>query len=123
MNIKPNHERNVLLVLLLVSGVLGMLLGYPAEVLVLFLLLYIVFQYRRLQGLSKWSKKTGVHEVPFEDGLFGQIAEGIYQSKKQRLAEKDSVKYQLERFKKLISVFPDGVVIFCLLYTSPSPRD
>jgi len=114
VNINPNHERNVLLVLLLVSGVLGMLLGYPAEVLALFLLLYIVFQYRRLQGLSKWSKETGVHEVPFEDGLFGQIAEAIYQSKKQRLAEKDSVKYQLERFKKLISVFPDGVVILSL---------
>ncbi len=114
MNINPNHERNVLLAWLLATGALGMLLGYPAEVLALFLLVYIVFQYRRLQDLYKWSKKTGDHDVPFEDGLFGQIAEGIYQSKKQRLAQKHSVKYQLERFKKLISVFPDGVVILSL---------
>jgi hypothetical protein len=28
--------------------------------------------------------------------------------------EKESVKYQLDRFKKLISVFPDGVVILSL---------
>jgi len=114
VNINHNRERNVLLIWLLAVGLLGVLLGYPTEVLALFLLAYIVFQYRRLQYLYKWSKKSGDDNVPFEDGLFGQIAGDIYQSKKQRLAQKDSVKYQLERFKKLISVFPDGVVILSL---------
>ena len=114
MNINHNYERNTFLLWFLTVGVLGVLVGYPVEVLALFLLAYIVFQYRRLQRLYRWSKKSGDHDLPFEDGLFGQISEDIYQSKMQGLAQKDSVKYQLERFKKLISVFPDGVVILSL---------
>jgi two-component system, OmpR family, phosphate regulon sensor histidine kinase PhoR len=114
VNINHKYERNMLLIWLAVVGLLGILIGHPVELLAIFLLAFIVFQYRRLQQLYRWSKRSNDNNVPFEDGLLGQIAEDIFQSKKQRLAQKESVKYQLERFKKLISVFPDGVVILSL---------
>lgn len=104
----------MLLIWLAVVGLLGILIGHPVELLAIFLLAFIIFQYRRLQQLYRWSKRSSDNNIPFEDGLLGQIAEDIFQSKKQRLAQKESVKYQLERFKKLISVFPDGVVILSL---------
>lgn len=114
MNIDQNHERNLLLIGLLVVGVLGVLVDYPAELLAGFLLAYIVFQYTRLKQLYDWARYPGVSDIPFENGLFGEIAGVIFRSKKQRQVQKESVKYQLERFKKLISVFPDGVVILSL---------
>lgn len=114
MNINRKYERNLLLISLFVVGMLGVLIGYPAELLTVFLLAYIAFQYVRLQQLYNWARHSDSKRVPFDDGLFGQLADVIYQSKKKRLAQKESVKYQLDRFKKLISVFPDGVVILSL---------
>ena len=63
MNINHNYERNTFLLWFLTVGVLGVLVGYPVEVLALFLLAYIVFQYRRLQRLYRWSKKSGDHDL------------------------------------------------------------
>jgi len=114
VNINRKYERNILLMCLAVVGLLGVLIGYPAELLAVFLLAYIIFQYGRVQQLYDWARLPDSDNIPFEEGVFGQIADIIYQSKKQRLAQKESVKYQLERFKKLISVFPDGVVILSL---------
>ena len=114
MNMSRQYERNMLLICLLVIGVIGAAIGYFAELMAASLLAYVVFFYRRLLRLYDWSKAPVSNKVPFEGGLFGQIAEDVYRSKKQRLAQKESVKYQLERFKKLISVFPDGVVILSL---------
>lgn len=114
MNMNRQQERNSLLLYLIGTVVVGALIGYMAELLVAFLLAYIVFQYSRLQQLYRWAKSSEDDPTPFEDGLLGQIAEYIYQCKQQRLEQKDSVKYQLERFRKLIAVFPDGVVILSL---------
>lgn len=114
MSINRQHERNVLLACLVGIALLGLFIGYFAELMVVFLFVYIVIQYGRLQKLYSWAKQSQPDNVPFEDGLFGQIAEDIYLLKKQRTAQKESVKYQLDRFKKLISVFPDGVVILSL---------
>lgn len=108
------YERNMLLICLLAIGVIGAAIGYFAELMAVSLLAYLVFLYRRLLRLYEWSKAPVSNNMPFEGGLFGQIAEDVYRSKKQRLAQKESVKYQLDRFKKLISVFPDGVVILSL---------
>ena len=108
------YDRNILLICLAFAVMFGVVAGYPAEFLAVFLLAYIAVQYARLRTLYQWARFSEPKEIPFEKGLFGRLAELIHQSTKQRLVEKESVKYQLDRFKKLISVFPDGVVILSL---------
>ncbi|MGB1541160.1 MAG: phosphate regulon sensor histidine kinase PhoR [Cycloclasticus sp.] len=108
------YDRNILLICLVFVITFGVVAGYPAEFLAVFLLAYIAVQYARLKTLYQWARFSEPKEIPFEKGLFGQLAELIHHSTKQRLVEKESVKYQLDRFKKLISVFPDGVVILSL---------
>ncbi|MEH6503011.1 MAG: phosphate regulon sensor histidine kinase PhoR [Cycloclasticus sp.] len=107
-------ERNSVLLYLVIAGVLGALVGYSAWFMAVFLLGYIIFQLYRLQRLHDWAQGSELKSVPFEKGLLGQLAYQMYQSKKQRLAQKASVGEQLERFRKLISIFPDGVVILSL---------
>ncbi|MFT6624321.1 MAG: two-component system phosphate regulon sensor histidine kinase PhoR [Cycloclasticus sp.] len=107
-------ERNNLLLCLLIGGVLGAFVGYTAWFIAAFLLGYIAFQLYRLQKLHNWAQGNELDSVPFEKGLLGQLGYQMYQFKKQRLAQKNSVSEQLERFRKLISIFPDGVVILSL---------
>jgi len=111
MNENPNRERNGLIAGLVIAIILGALLGYIAELMALFLAVYVAFQFVQLKKLYAWAQDASMNELPFEDGLLGQLAKHIQECKKQGLQQKESVKYQLERFKKLIAVFPDGVVI------------
>jgi two-component system phosphate regulon sensor histidine kinase PhoR len=114
VNLNPKYERNVLIFGLLLGGLFGWFFGYLFECLAVFLMGYIVIQLSRLQTLYDWAQGVDADQVPFENGLLGQLARHIQQCKKQRIEQKESVKYQLERFKKLISVFPDGVVVLSL---------
>lgn len=114
MNQKPKRERNMLIVGLIMAVLLGWLMGYIAEIIVLFLIGYIIFQFSQLDRLHVWAQSPDADNIPFEDGALGRLAVHIQRCKKQRIEQKESVKYQLERFRKLISVFPDGVVILSL---------
>jgi len=114
MSENQNSERNGLITGLIAVAILGALTGYIAELIALFLLMYIVFQLVKLKKLYVWAQDVSIGDIPFDDGLLGQLAGHIQQCKKQRIQQKESVKYQLERFKKLIAVFPDGVVILSL---------
>lgn len=114
MNLNQHKERNIFLYTLVIVSILGGVLGYLAEFIAVYLLVYIVYQYSRLRQLNQWAQSEAIDEAPFEDGLFGLLADHISQSKKQRNVQKESVKYQLDRFRKLVSVFPDGVVIVSL---------
>jgi two-component system phosphate regulon sensor histidine kinase PhoR len=104
----------MLIIGLFIVAIAGALSGFFAELITLYLLGFIIFQFRQLRQLYRWALSSDVENVPFDDGLMGQLAYYIHQNKKQRLEQKGSVKYQLDRFKKLISVFPDGVVILSL---------
>lgn len=114
MGMDWKFERNSVLLCLIGAGALGAFVGYSAWFIAAFLLGYTVFQLYRLQRLYKWAQENTLDNVPFEKGLLGQLTHQIYQCKKQRLAQKNSVNEQLERFRKLISIFPDGVVILSL---------
>ncbi len=105
------YERNVLLAGLFGACLLGFLLGYTAWFGLVFMLLYTLFQFHRLQQLYDWAQKADIDNVPFELGLFGQLAQHLFRIKKQRLTRRDGAKAQRERFKKLVGVYPDGVVI------------
>jgi len=111
MNMDWKYERNVLLAGLLGVCLLGLLLGYAAWFGLVFMLVYTLFQFHRLQQLYDWAQKADIDNVPFELGLFGQLAQHLFRVKKQRLARRESAKAQRERFKKLVDVYPDGVVI------------
>lgn len=109
------HERNTLIFGLVVAVIVGAFSGFLAEAVAVYLLGYIAFHLHQLRKLSDWAANTEFSDIPFDEGLLGHLAGCINRSTKQRLAQKESVKYQLERFKKLISVFPDGVVILSLI--------
>ncbi|OUR83274.1 phosphate regulon sensor histidine kinase PhoR [Cycloclasticus sp. 46_120_T64] len=111
MNMDWKYERNVLLAGLFGACLLGFLLGYTAWFGLVFMLLYTLFQFHRLQQLYDWAQKADIDNVPFELGLFGQLAQHLFRIKKQRLTRRDGAKAQRERFKKLVGVYPDGVVI------------
>ena len=85
-----------------------------AELIAVFLFVFIAFYYYQFQQLYNWAESSDADNIPFEDGLLGQFSDYIQHCKKQRKVEKESIKYQLDRFKKLISIFPDGVVILSL---------
>lgn len=114
MNIDPKLERNRMLIGLAVAAVVGGYIGYMAELMTTFSILFVVFYYRQFQRLHDWAQSQDADNMPFEDGLLGQFGGYIQNAKKQRKVQKESVKYQLDRFKKIISVFPDGVVILSL---------
>jgi len=111
MNMDWKYERNVLLAGLFGACLLGFLLGYTAWFGLAFMLVYTLFQFHRLQQLYDWAQKADMDNVPFELGLFGQLAQHLFRIKKQRLTRRDGAKAQRERFKKLVGVYPDGVVI------------
>ena len=114
MSYHLKHECNTLFFGLVVAVIVGAFSGFLAEAVAVYLLGYIVFHLYQLRKLSDWAANTELSDIPFDEGLLGQLAGCINRSTKQRIAQKESVKYQLERFKKLISVFPDGVVILSL---------
>lgn len=114
MEMDWRFERNILLLSLVAVWFVGWLVGHSAWFIALFLLCYVVVQFYRLQNLCDWAQSSDPESIPFEQGLFGQLAYQIYQSKKHGVTQKINVRNQLERFKKLISIFPDGVVILSL---------
>lgn len=111
MNMDWKYERNMLLAGLSVACLLGLLLGYAAWFGLVFMLFYVLFQFNRLQQLYIWAQGSDVDNVPFELGLFGQLAQHLLRVKKQRLTRREGARAQRERFKKLVGVYPDGVVI------------
>jgi len=111
MSKKPLYEVSIVLLAVTLTLLVGMWMGVGAWLALLLLLAYSTVQFYRLQMISTWAKGGDQVGVPFKKGLFSELVEHIDTVKKQRLAQKESVKHQLERFKTLISVFPDGVVI------------
>lgn len=111
MNMDWKYERNVMLLCLFGACLLGYLVGYTAWLGLVFMVVYAIFQFSRLQQLYNWAQSTNTDSVPFELGLFGQLAQHILRTKKQRLSRHEAGKMQRERFKNLVSVYPDGVVI------------
>ena len=111
MNMDWKYERNTLFLYLLGACLLGYLVGYAAWFGLIFMVVYAVYQFNRLQQLYNWAQSSDIDDVPFELGLFGQLAQYLLRIKKQRLNRHEVGKAQRERFKKLVSVYPDGVVI------------
>jgi len=111
MNMDWKYERNVLCIGLLGACLLGYFVGYAVWFGLVFLVAYVVLQLNRLQQLYNWAQSTDIDNVPFEMGLFGQLAQYLLRTKKQRLTRHEVGKAQRERFKNLVSVYPDGVVI------------
>jgi len=111
MNMDWKYERNILFTGLLATCLLGYFLGYTAWFGLAFMVAYAVFQFNRLQQLYRWAQSSSVSDVPFEMGLFGQLAQYFLRAKKQQLTLREVGKAQRERFKSLVSVYPDGVVI------------
>ncbi len=114
MNLEPKFERNWLFFYLLVLVLVGLLTGYTVELIAVFLVGYIFIYLYKLEKLYQWAQSSNMENLPYENGVLGLLSSYIYQCKKQRFEQKESVKYQLERFRKLISIFPDGVVILSL---------
>jgi len=111
MNMDWKYERNVLFVSLFVACLLGYFLGHPALFGLVFMVVYAVYQFNRLQQLYRWAQRSSVDDVPFEMGLFGQLSQHFLRAKKQRVTRREAGQAQRERFKNLVSVYPDGVVI------------
>ena len=105
------YKVSLLLLSMVLALLVGFWLGIGTWLAFLLLLAYGTFQLYRLQLLFTWVKGGDQVSTAFKKGLFSELVEDIDSVKKQGLAQKESVKHQLERFKTLISVFPDGVVI------------
>ena len=101
MNMDWKYERNTLFLYLLGACLLGYLVGYAAWFGLIFMVVYAVYQFNRLQQLYNWAQSSDIDDVPFELGLFGQLAQYLLRIKKQRLNRYEVGKAQRERFKKL----------------------
>ncbi len=105
------YEVSLLLLAMVLALLVGLWLGMGAWLALPLLLVYGIFQLYRLQLICTWAKGSDQVSAPFKKGFFNELVEHINSVKKQHLVQKESVKHQLERFKTLISVFPDGVVV------------
>ena len=97
--------------LLLLSFLLGYLLGYPYEGVLLFLITFLFIQFYQALRLERWLRKGASGDAPVPSGIWGDIYYHLYRQRKQDKKRKKRLAGFLNQFKKLTEALPDATVV------------
>lgn len=103
-------ERNTLLLILVIAFLVG-LFEQTLFITIAVLLSYIAYMFARFRNLQDWLGDEQFETPPNCKGVLANLADKIVLFKKQILLSEKSIGEHSGRFEKLISAFPDGIVI------------
>lgn len=101
----------------LISGLagavmIGIIIGWPATVIALFLAGYAVWLLYRMENVVKWlragAKKS---KAPFSHGLSDEMIELVHREKKYSRKQNNRFKHSLAQFNALAANLPDAIIV------------
>jgi two-component system phosphate regulon sensor histidine kinase PhoR len=104
-------EINRLVGWLILSVVIGLLLGHVLLTIIAGTLLYISYQLMNMRRLLKWLKHHRLQEVPDANGLWGEIFDLLSRRKRLEIREKKRFKATIARVTATTSALNDAVIV------------
>jgi two-component system phosphate regulon sensor histidine kinase PhoR len=104
-------EINRLIGWLVLSVVIGLLLGHVLLTIIAGTLLYIGYQLMNMRRLLKWLKHHRLQEVPDANGLWGEIFDLLSRRKRLEIREKKRFKATIARVTATTSALNDAVIV------------
>ncbi len=97
--------------LLTTMAIMGYLLAYPIEVLLLTLSAYLVWHGINIYRLAKWLKKPNKLTTPHGSGIWADIFNENYRLHKKNRDRKKKLASYIGRFKESTAAMPDATVV------------
>ncbi|MGB0466035.1 MAG: phosphate regulon sensor histidine kinase PhoR [Pontibacterium sp.] len=94
-----------------VSLFLGLVIGYPAEVMAAGLLLWSLLQIKQFYRLSEWLQKGADSEPPEGQGHWGELFDEFSRQQKRTQSREAFLRNVINRFQQSSSALADAVVI------------
>lgn len=108
----PQKALRTFLLGLLIAGGLGWLLGYPQELLLLYLAALTLWNGYYLLKLSHWFWNTKSTQLPQAPGIWSDIYDGLYRTLQRQHTRRKKLAELLQRFRQAAESLPDaGLVI------------
>ena len=100
-----------LALIVMISGVTGLLAGNFLAGLTLGLLFCLVWQYRILRDISTFLRNGGKQDLPDTHGIVNEIVREIESLRARHKQREDELTGLLSRFEEAIVALPDAVVV------------
>lgn len=100
-----------LIFLLTTVGVIGYLIGYPTEALLLTLTVYLIWHGINIYQLAKWLEKPSKLTAPRGRGIWAEIFDQNYRLHKKNRERKKKLASYIGRFKESTAAMPDATVV------------
>ncbi len=109
----PQQQREIWLVItaIVLSTIIGSIMGHPFAVVGAVLLAYIIYTLRNLFRLHNWLLKRKKGHLPDVQGFWGELFNEIYVLEKDTRRNKASLKDTIIRFQQAAKAIPDGMII------------
>lgn len=109
----PQQQREIwlLITVIVISAIIGGIIGYPFAAVALVLLIYIFYTQRNLLRLHSWLLKRKKGHLPEVQGFWGELFNEIYVLEKDARRNKASLKDTIIRFQQAAKAIPDGMII------------
>ena len=111
MKTKLNAHLIQLAVLLAAALVAGLLIGYPASALLLFMLCYGLLAYRKTRQLFFWMHSGDERPPANLDGFWADVADHIYRDRRRIRKTQSRYEAALGRAQQISSAMRDGIII------------
>jgi two-component system, OmpR family, phosphate regulon sensor histidine kinase PhoR len=111
VNYDPASEIRQIAIILGLSLIVGLAIGYLSWTLVFSLSGYIIWNLRQLFRLYYWLKKDELTDPPASHGLWGSTFDHIYQLQKGQLKYRARLKKVIKRFRDSTYALKDGFVM------------
>jgi two-component system phosphate regulon sensor histidine kinase PhoR len=105
------QEAKRLLYFLLLAGLIGWLIDYPAWALAIGLLSYTALHLRNIEKLYRWLRENPEAEVPEAHGLWEDIFNRIYKLRRDERRARDNLLSIIERARTSVSALKEAVVL------------
>lgn len=105
------QEARRLLYFLLLAGLIGWLIDYPAWALAIGLLSYTTLHLRNIEKLYRWLRDNPDAEVPEATGIWEDIFNRIYKLRRDEQRARDSLLSIIERARTSVSALKEAVVL------------
>ncbi len=110
-----------------VALVIGLIIGWPASILCLYMAAYVVWVLYRLESIVRWLRSGGkVGKAPFSHWLSDEMVELIHREKKYSRKQKNRYRKSLAQFNSLAANLPDAIIVmdkdFVIRWSNPAAR-
>ncbi len=94
-----------------VAGLLGVLVGHPSLVLLLYTLAWLGWYFLNLRRLETWLRQGRKFTPPDARGLWGEVFNGLYRLQQRNRKRRKRLVKLLNRFRETTGAMPDGIIV------------